>query len=156
MPEAQHQSAPGESVQLVSLGLLSAGLWAASIFTDLGFYPLFHAPVYSPGTGWTLLIWGWLGPTGLSVAWYGNIPLLVCIAMLLCSRRPSFGLATVSLVIAASGLLPMYTYDMIPGSTWSLVRGPAVWLWLASFVIAWLPAAHSRWVTGAGQSHKKL
>ena len=141
---------------LAGLGLLSAGLWTASLFADLGFYPLFHASAYSPGTGWTLLIWGWLGPTGLSVAWYGNIPLLICIAMLLCSRTPSFRLATVSLGIAASGLLPVYTYDMVPGSPWTLVRGPAVWLWLASFVIVWSPAAHSRWVTGAGESHKKL
>ena len=140
---------------LAGLGLLAAALWVGSLFADMGIYPLGNG-VSHEDSGWVLLRWGWIGPLVLSVAWYGNIPLLICIAMLLGSRRPGLGLATVSLGIAASGLLPMYTYDMVPGSTWSLVRGPAVWLWLASFVIVWLPAAHSRWVTGAGQPHKKL
>jgi hypothetical protein len=140
---------------LAGLGLLAAAIWVGSLFADMGIYPLAH-DVPHVDRGWVLLRYGWLGPFVLSVAWYGNILLLICIAMLLCGRAPSFALATVSLGIAASSLLPIVGLDGRWGVPWSLVRGPAVWLWLASLVIAWLPAAHSRWVARAGESHKKL
>jgi hypothetical protein len=89
---------------------------------------------------------GWIGPLVLSVAWYGNFLLLICIVMLLRGRVPSFALATVSLGLAVSGLLPIGGLEERWGVPWSLVRGPAVWLWLASFVIAWLPGAYIRWL----------
>ena len=140
---------------LAGLGLLAAALWVGSLFADMGIYPLGNG-VSHEDSGWVLLRWGWIGPLVLSVAWFGNILLLICIVMLLCGRIPNFVLATVSLGIAASGLLPIVGLDPRWDVPLSLVRGPAVWLWLASFVIVWLPAAHSRWVTGAGESHKKL
>jgi len=140
---------------LAGLGLLAAALWVGSLFADMGIYPLAD-DVAHVDSGWVLLRYGWLGPFVLSVGWYGNFPLLICIVMLLRGRAPSFTLATVSLGIAASSLLPIVGLDGRWGVPLSLVRGPAVWLWLASFVIAWLPAAHSRWVARAGQTHRKL
>jgi hypothetical protein len=140
---------------LAGLGLLAAALWVGSLFADMGIYPLADN-VPHVDKGWVLLRYGWLGPFVLSVGWYGNFLLLICIVMLLRGRAPGFTLATVSLGIAASSLLPIVGLDPRWDVPLSLVRGPAVWLWLASFVIAWLPAAHSRWASRAGQTHRKL
>ena len=140
---------------LAGLGLLAAVIWIGSLFAGMGIYPLAD-DVPHVDSGWVLLRYGWLGPFVLSVGWYSNFPLLICIVILLRGRAPSFALATVSLGIAASSLLPIVGLDPRWGVPWSLVRGPAVWLWLTSFVIAWLPAAHSRWVARSDQSHKKL
>ena len=140
---------------LVCFGLRAASLWIGSLSADYWDYPL-NRDIPSAGRGWGLLKYGWLGPMGLSVAWYGNIPFLICIATLLCGRVPRFDVATVSLGIAASGLLPISGLHIFQGPTWSLIRGPAVWLWLASFVIVWLPAAYTRWGRQADKSHRKL
>ena len=130
---------------LAGLGLLAMTIWLGSLFADVGIYPLTQGDSHAD-SGWVLLEWGWIGPFVLSVAWYGNILLPISIVTLLRGRTPDFRLATVSLGIAVSGLLPIVGLDARWDVPWSLVRGPAVWLWLASFVIAWLPAAYSRWV----------
>jgi hypothetical protein len=139
---------------LAGLGVLAAALWVGSLFADVGVYPLTD-DVPHEDSGWVLLQWGWIGPFVLSVAWYGNILFVICIVMLLRGRVPNFALATASLGLAASSLLPIMGIDERLGVPLSLVRGPALWLWLTSFVIAWLPAAHSRWVRINGP-YKKL
>jgi hypothetical protein len=140
---------------LAGLGVLAAALWIGSLFADVGVYPLTD-DVPHEDSGWVLLEYGWIGPFVLSIAWYGNILFLICIVTLLRGRVPRFALATASLGIAASSLLPIVGLDERLGVPLSLVRGPAVWLWLMSFLIAWLPAAYSQWVARAGESHKKL
>ena len=129
---------------LTGLGVLATALWVGSLFADMGIYPLAH-DVPHVDSGWVLLRYGWLGPFVLSIGWYGNFPLLICIVTLLRGRVPSFALATASLAIAASSLLPIVGLDPRWDVPLSLIRGPAVWLWLASFVIVWLPAAYTRW-----------
>jgi hypothetical protein len=136
---------------LACFGLFAALLWVVSLLAPVDIYPLFHPSHASKGQGaggWLLFVLGWFwGPMGLSIAWYGNVSLLICIGILLAGRVPGFKLATTGRGLGLSGLLPVYYFDMVWGQTPSLVRGPAVWAWLAAFAIVWIPAASVRWLT---------
>lgn len=124
-------------MQLFVAALLAVSFWLMSLFADVQIY----GPGRSMVGGWFLLAVGWFaGPLSLSVAWYANIPLFVCLWRMLLGRLPNFWLASIALSIALSSLLPMLMGNMV-----TLVRGPGVWLWLASFLVIWIPPAFMRW-----------
>ena len=131
---------------LACFGLFAGTLWVGSLFARVVAYPLIAGP-RDELPGWLVLIAGWFfGPISLSIAWYANIPLLFSIGQLLIGRVPNFRFATMSVAVAATALLPVHFIDFEWGTFWCLVSGPAVWLWLASFVIAWLPSLYIRWL----------
>lgn len=123
-----------------------AGLfWALSLFAIVRICALngLERNSFDSPMGWAVLALGWLiGPVSLSIAWYANIPLLVCIGTLFRGRVPNFWLASASLGLALTGLLPLHL-----SGQWSLLRGLAVWCWLGAFAAIWIPAAFMRWPT---------
>jgi hypothetical protein len=131
---------------MIMAALIAALFWIVSLSVDVQIYDFRDAAYDSRTKGLILLIFGWLfGPLGLTVAWYANLPLLVCIGLMLFGRVPSFLTASVSLVLALTALFPMYFWDPRWGGGLSFVRGPAIWLWLASFVTVWLAVALLAW-----------
>ena len=133
---------------LLIAGLLAALFWTLSLSADLHLDGVYRQLGHDDESikGWYLLLVGWFfGPLGLSIAWYANILLLICIGTMFFGQVPNFWVASVAFGIAVSGLFPIYILSMVSGYTLALVRGPAVWLWLASFLIVWIPAAFLRW-----------
>ena len=95
-------------------------------------------------TGLNLLAFGWLGPMQASFAWYANLPLVFCLVQMLRAQPPSFGLTSFTALLAATSLLPFANLSALDGWHMGLVRGPAVWLWLASFCMLFGTALYAR------------
>jgi hypothetical protein len=78
-----------------------------------------------------LFLFGWLGPLGLSVAWYANIPLLLCASKMFRGKPPKISLSLGGAFVAYTALLPHFVPDMSRGG-WQPedLFGPALWIWL--------------------------
>jgi hypothetical protein len=85
--------------------------------------------------GYRLAIWGWLGPLGLSVAWYAQIPFFYCVWNLF-HGRARWRASMVALGLAATALLPHTIYSEVDGWHRAYFIGPAIWVWLSAFAIA--------------------
>src|ERR1700730_14101636 len=94
---------------LLMAALVAALCWITSLSADVDVYAFSDSRYDDLLRGWALLLFGWLfGPLGLTIAWYANVSLLVCICMMLSGRTPNFRFASASLGLALTGLLPMY------------------------------------------------
>lgn len=99
----------------------------------------FAASDSGEGYGYNLALMGWLGPLGLSIAWYANIPFMIGLSQMMRGRPPASQLWRVTVCVAATSLLP----HLFVSATWGLILvfhwGPALWLWLAAFSMLAIP-----------------
>ena len=116
-------------------GVFALVFWIAALLTP------YRADVaeFGGGSGWFLLVVGWIGPFALSFAWYANIFFIIALFQLLNGRPPGFCMSSIGLVIAMTVLLPCYL-----AQTAICFSGPAVWFWLLALIVAWLPALFTR------------
>ena len=134
---------------LRAAGLAVAAIWFASLacpFQSAGGYGQVAG---EGGRGYLLALWGWLGPLEGAVAWYGNLPLGLCILRLLRGRTPGRRSALIGLCLAGTVLLPHFIYDFETDGRLhaEIYFGAAVWLWLLAFAVT----AGIAWLDGAGR-----
>jgi len=86
--------------------------------------------------GWRFALLGWVAPLEFCVAWFANIPFVICVFKLLRGNMPGHFLSVFTAGLAASALLPQLIFQ--PADGWHIghVGGPAVWLWLVSIAVA--------------------
>jgi hypothetical protein len=118
--------------------LVALALWTAALFAPFQIRCLIHClnlPLHDEHAGYWILALGWfLGPLSLSLAWYVNVPLFICVTRLGLGRHPGTRTTIVGLILALTALLPVTGVD-IETSGWATLRGPAIWLWLLSFCV---------------------
>lgn len=132
----------GRKAQRFGLAL-SLGLWFGALLAPAN--EVVSASRYvvrsvQPTYGYHLASFGWAGPLGLSIAWYANLPYLYCIVELLRGKPVPRRVALVSLLVAATGLVPHAIFSEVDGWHRASFTGPAIWLWLAAFVVNLLVA----------------
>jgi hypothetical protein len=113
--------------------------WVAALFstTRSTVYGLLGSDRDTAGTGWVLAAWGWLGPVMGIVAWYANPLLAWMLVRLARGRSPGTRLSAIGLALALTSLLPSCYWDVEVEGKLHLqtITGPAIWLWISSFVI---------------------
>ncbi len=84
-----------------------------------------------------MLLLGWIGPLGLSPAWYANIPLLFSNYRMLKGLSPGWILPLMSVSLAFTALFPHLELET-PNYNWQATKfvGPAIPIWLAAFVVS--------------------
>jgi hypothetical protein len=132
------------------MGIVSITFWIASIF-----YTSHEDPV---PLGLFILKMGWIAPlAGFSTpqypwgivgcfAWYANILFIILVVVLLFGKYPNIWFASLSLGLAATGVLPIPFTDFERGGVhWeSLIATVTAWLWLSSFAIIWATALYAK------------
>ena len=132
---------------LVVLLLYATAVWASARQITEGSRLMPEQVEATRGT--IILAVGWMGPLGLSFAWYANLPLAWCMSRMARGRSPGWILPQIAGALAASSLLPFRIYSEVDGWHWGWLRGPAVWLWLSSFAVTFAAAVYSRWNEGS-------
>jgi hypothetical protein len=118
--------------------VLTLAAWVAALFAPCA--EVVEAGQFAPRHldalhGYRLAAFGWMGPLGLSIAWYANIPFLYCVWKLLRGQAPSLNVSLIAFCLALTALLPHISYSAVDGRHLAHFSGPAVWLWLAAFAI---------------------
>jgi hypothetical protein len=117
--------------------LSALSLWVAALFATAQDVTL-HKPTDSVAIvhGYFLAKIGWLGPLEVCFAWYANLPFFYCEFKLACAQSPGLGWAWFATGLALSVFLPQTIFDFELGKVYAHYwRGPAVWLWFASFAV---------------------
>jgi hypothetical protein len=118
--------------------VLALATWIAALFAPCaevvegGQFTLQHVDALH---GYRLAALGWLGPLGLSIAWYANVPFLYCVWELLREQAPALKVFLIAFCLALTSLLPHISYSAVDGRHLAHFSGPAVWLWLMAFAI---------------------
>jgi hypothetical protein len=89
-----------------------------------------------------ILCMGWLNAAGLFtfpwfLAWLANGPLIICLIIMLWGRLPNFWLASAAFCFALLALFPT-------GNHPNIIRGMAVYIWLASVTIMWAANTYAK------------
>jgi hypothetical protein len=117
--------------------LLSLGLWIAATLapcaqvTEASRYSLRNVDAMH---GWRLAALGWLGPLGLSFAWYANVPYFYS-AWKLFQKQPARRAALAAFCLALTVLIPHAIYSEVDGWHRAYFVGSALWLWLCAIAI---------------------
>ena len=108
--------------------------WIAALFAPA--YEIADGTRDTRVEGWSLAAFGWLGPLAGCFAWYANILLFVAVGRLLRGRPLGRRLALWSGGLALTVVLPAFVFDPEVDGRFhrTVLRGPAVWLWLTAFL----------------------
>jgi hypothetical protein len=117
---------------------LSLGLWLGALLAPAS--EVISASRYTVRSiqatyGYHPAAFGWAGPLGLCIAWYGNLPYLYSILRTVRGEAVPRRLALISLLIAGTVLLPHGVLSEVDGWHRASFTGPAIWLWLAAFAV---------------------
>jgi hypothetical protein len=118
-------------------GIVALALWITSNFlwsADITEASRYAARTVEPIRGSRLSMQGWLGPLGLSFAWYAHVPFFYCTWSLF-HVRAKWWASVVAFILAATALLPHATYSEVVGWRRAYFVGPATWTWLSSFAV---------------------
>jgi hypothetical protein len=132
--------------------LAAVTLWVAAFFSTYDTFSSHYGSTKSePAT--FLKKWGWLGFLQGNLAWYANPLLLWIIFRLARGQLPSLKLSLISLALSLTAFF-VFAWDFERDGRIHLtvIYGPAMWLWLAPFIVQAAIVVIGRFVQPRGQT----